>query len=62
MTLDEVDSWYRRGGVSQDQYEAYRHVWATHPAHEGYDLSRGWTETPEFPEVLVIVEQIRAAL
>jgi hypothetical protein len=62
MTFDTVDNWYRQGCVTQDQYEGYRHAWATHPAHEGYSLSVGWTDTNFPTEVLAIAAEILAAV
>ena len=62
MTFDSVDNWYRQGCVTQDEFEAYMHVWATWPAHEGYSNGRGWTDESSFPEVRAIGVEIRKAL
>ncbi|MFB7919350.1 hypothetical protein [Streptomyces sp. NPDC056061] len=56
MSRDAVEYRYQTGRVSQDQYEAYMHVWATsavrHSAGE-------WVATPTIPEVVKIVAAIR---
>lgn len=62
MTLDQCDSWYRQGVITQDQYEAYRHVWATSAAHSGYSHAAGWTDSDFAPAVLAIAAEIRAAV
>lgn len=60
MTFDQVDSWYRQGVVSQEQYEGYRHAWAA--GHQGSSLSRGWEDTPWCPDALVWRDAILAAV
>lgn len=56
-TLGAVENWYHRGMISQDQYEAYCHVWAT----SAYRLGdyRSWQQEPTIPEVIRIVALMR---
>jgi hypothetical protein len=55
-----VEDWYRAGYISQAQFEAYMHVWAT-GAPRFSTLGRGWTEPPTDPGVAALVDEIRSA-
>lgn len=61
MTLAQVEDGYRGHGirpVSQDQFEAYMHCWAT-GAFRYSTLGDGWTDPPTDPAVARIVARIR---
>jgi len=61
MTLEEADNWYRQGVVSQDQFEAYMHVWQTSCFR--YSTTHVlWEEVPTDSNVVAIVEAMRAFL
>ncbi|MFE7624295.1 hypothetical protein [Streptomyces sp. NPDC057509] len=56
MDVDTVESWYRSGHFSQDEYEAYMHAWAT----SAYRYTAGgWAVEPTIPKVIEIVAAIR---
>jgi hypothetical protein len=58
-TLGQVETMYRQGRVTQDAFEAYRHVWATGAYWYGsYD---GWDVEPTIPAVIRYVRKIRSA-
>lgn len=57
-TLGQVDDRYRVGRVTQDQYEAYCHVWALLSPHGGQPA---WRRTPEIPAVQRIVRKLLRA-
>jgi hypothetical protein len=59
-TLAEVENWYRAGYISQAEFEAYMHVWAT-GAPRFSSLGHGWTDPPTAPEVVGLVAKLRAA-
>jgi hypothetical protein len=58
MTPDAVGWWHRRGHYSQNEFEAYMHVWATsavrHSAGE-------WLTAPQGAAVVEMVAAIRLA-
>ncbi|MER5501321.1 hypothetical protein ABT096_29530 [Streptomyces sp. NPDC002561] len=56
MSRDDVEYRYQTGRVSQDQFEAYMHVWATSAIRHS---AREWEVVPTDPEVLAIVAAIR---
>lgn len=53
---DRVDTWYRSGVVSQAEFEAFMHAWATSAARYS---SGGWATEPTDPDVVAIVTAIR---
>jgi hypothetical protein len=58
-TLGQVESWFRHGQITPDQFEAFRHVWASSAPRFG-DYS-AWIATP-VAEVARHAALIRAAL
>lgn len=58
MTANDVEHRYYTGRVSQDQFEAYMHVWATSATRYGTD-ARLWATVPTDPEVIRIATAIR---
>jgi len=56
MSLDQVESWYRSGHFSQDEYEGYAYAWAT----STYRFSQpAESRVPNDPAVLRVVSAIR---
>ncbi|MYY03110.1 MULTISPECIES: hypothetical protein [unclassified Streptomyces] len=56
MNVDTVESWYRSGHFSQDEYEAFMHAWAT----DAYRYTAGGHAViPTDPKVVMIVAAIR---
>lgn len=56
MNVDTVESWYRSGHFSQDEYEAFMHAWAT----SAYRYTAGgWAVPPTDLKVVEIVAAIR---
>lgn len=60
-TLAQMEDWYHDGSISQSQFEAYMHVWAT-GAPRFSSLGHGWTDPPTDPEVAELVEELRSAV
>jgi hypothetical protein len=58
LTFGQVEIRYHDGRVSQDQFEAYMHCWAT-GAFRYSNLGVGWTDPPADPIVVRIVARIR---
>ena len=55
LTLGQVEDRYQVGRVTQEQYEAYRHVWAVFsPAGSQPE----WRAVPEDPAVLRIARKL----
>jgi hypothetical protein len=61
MTLDEAEYRFQTGDLSEDQREAFRHVWATGAPRFGSRYG-DWTRVPDSPEVRRMVEAIREVL
>lgn len=58
--LDEVESWYHQGMISQSQWEAFTHVWATSAFRYGsYDA---WERPPAHPDALAQVALFRSII
>lgn len=57
-TLGQVEDRYHVGRITQDQYEAYRHVWARLSPHGGQPARR---DTPETPAVRRLVRKLLRA-
>lgn len=57
-TLDQIDEHYRAGRITQDQYEAYCHLWALLSPHGGQPA---WRSAPEIPAVQRIVRKLLRA-
>lgn len=56
LSLGQVEDRYRVGRVTQDEFEAYMHVWAAlSPAGSAPE----WRATPEDPTVLRIARKLR---
>ena len=55
MTLGKIEDLYHTGRVTQDQYEAYRYVWAL---LSPTGSSPEWADTPEDPTVRRIARKL----
>jgi len=61
MTLDEAEYRFQTGDLSEDQREAFRHVWATGAPRFGSRYT-DWARVPDSPEVLHMVAMLRSVL
>lgn len=53
--LGRVESWYQQGTITQAEFEAYMHVWATFSPHGGRPE---WAVTPFDPDVMRIARKL----
>jgi hypothetical protein len=58
--LDEAEEYYRQGMISQDEWEAFAHVWSTAAFHYS-DFSR-YQAAPESPAALRVTARLRGIL
>jgi hypothetical protein len=56
MTLEQVERWYHRGVLGQDQFEAFMYVWAT--SAERSQTWDNWARAPEIPSVIRIANRM----
>lgn len=59
LTLGQVEDRYHVGRISQDQYEAYMHVWALLSPHRGRPE---WRDNPTDPAAQRIARKLRRRL
>lgn len=60
-TPDDAQHELHRGGISQAEFEAYMHVWAT-AVPRFSSVGRGWTDPPSDADVASIADLLAVAM